>query len=196
MCIRDRYEKELERFVSTRIGDLKPSREPQRVAGLVVGVRTMKSKRGDTMAFLTLDDRTGRIEASLFGEVFDQVRSRLDTDQVLIVEGEVSSDDYSGGLRLRGKEVTPMVAARTRYGQAVELSLDGAAVNGRLVDSLRESLAPHRNAEGLPVRLRYRNAEATGWLELAAEWRVAPTDELLTGLREVQGQDGVRLKYR
>ncbi|NWN83305.1 MAG: DNA polymerase III subunit alpha [Halomonas sp.] len=192
----DEYEKELERFVSTRIADLKPSREPQRVAGLVVGVRTMKSKRGDTMAFLTLDDRTGRIEASLFGEVFDQMRGQLDADQVLIVEGEVASDDYSGGLRLRGKEVTPMVAARTRYGQAVELSLDGSAVNGRLVDSLRASLDPHRDADGLPVRLRYRNAEATGWLELAKEWKVVPSDDLLIGLREVQGQDGVRLKYR
>ena len=135
----DEYEGELARFVSTRISDLKPSREPQRVAGLVVGMRTMKSKRGDTMAFLTLDDRTGRIEASLFGELFDQLRGQIEADQVLIVEGEVSSDDYSGGLRLRGKEVTPMVAARTRYGQAVELSLDGAAINGRLVDSLRES---------------------------------------------------------
>ncbi|MFB9145808.1 DNA polymerase III subunit alpha [Halomonas alkalicola] len=192
----DEYEKELERFVSTRISDLKPSREPQRVAGLVVGVRTMKSKRGDTMAFLTLDDRTGRIEASLFGELYDQLRGQLEPDQVLIVEGEVSSDDYSGGLRLRGKEITPMVAARTRYGQAVELSLDGAAINGRLVDSLRASLDPHRDAEGLPVRLRYRNAEATGWLELDAAWKVSPTDELLIRLREVQGQDGVRLKYR
>ncbi|MGM0536675.1 MAG: DNA polymerase III subunit alpha [Pseudomonadota bacterium] len=192
----DEYEEELARFVSTRISDLKPSREPQRVAGLVVGVRTMKSKRGDTMAFITLDDRTGRIEASLFGELFEQLRGRLEADQVMIVEGEVSSDDYSGGLRLRGKDVTPMVEARSRFGQAVELSLDGARLNGRLVESLRDSLAPFCNVEGLPVRLRYRNADASGWLELAEEWRVTPSDELLTGLREVQGQDGVRLKYR
>ncbi|PXX98194.1 DNA polymerase III subunit alpha [Halomonas sp. LBP4] len=192
----DEYEKELERFVSTRISDLRPSREPQRVAGLVIGVRTMKSKRGDTMAFVTLDDRTGRIEASLFGELYDQLRGQIEADQVLIVEGEVSSDDYSGGLRLRGKEVTPMVAARTRYGQAVELSLDGARANGRLVDSLRDSLAPWRDGGGLPVRVRYRNGEAVGWLELAEEWKVSPSDELLIALREVQGQDGVRLKYR
>lgn len=115
---------------------------------------------------------------------------------MLIVEGEVSSDDFSGGLRLRGKEVTPMVAARTRYGEAVELSLDGTRVNGRLVESLRESLMPHRNGDGLPVRLRYRNEAAAGWLELDAQWRVAPSDELLIALREVEGQDGVRLKYR
>ncbi|MEQ6889348.1 DNA polymerase III subunit alpha [Halomonas sp. CS7] len=192
----DEYEQELARFVSTRISDLKPSREPQRVAGLVVGVRTMKSKRGDTMAFITLDDRTGRIEASLFGELFDQLRGRLEADQVMIVEGEVSSDDYSGGLRLRGKEVTPMVEARSRFAQAVELSLDGERLNGRLVDSLHASLAPFCDEAGLPVRLKYRNAEASGWLELAEQWRVTPSDELLIGLREVQGQNGVRLKYR
>ncbi|MGR2738254.1 DNA polymerase III subunit alpha [Billgrantia sp. Q4P2] len=192
----DEYEKELARFVSTRISDLKPSREPQRVAGLVVAMRTMKSKRGDTMAFITLDDRTGRIEASLFGELFDSLRGQIEADQVLIVEGEVSSDDFSGGLRLRGKDVTPMVAARARYGEAVELSLDGTRVNGRLIDTLRDSLTPHRDDGGLPVRLRYRNDAAAGWLELDAQWRVAPSDELLIALREVEGQDGVRLKYR
>nr|WP_298055374.1 DNA polymerase III subunit alpha [uncultured Halomonas sp.] len=192
----DEYEQELKRFVSMRISDLKPSRDPQRVAGLVVGVRTMKSKRGDTMAFITLDDRTGRIEASLFGELFEQLRGQIESDQVLIVEGEVSSDEFSGGLRLRGKDVTPMVTARIRYGQAVELALDAGQINGRLVESLRDSLTPYRDSEGLPVRLQYRHPAAVAWLELADEWKVAPSDDLLLALRDVQGQAGVQLRYR
>lgn len=192
----DEYERELKRFVSTRISDLKPSRDPQRVAGLVVGVRTMKSKRGDTMAFITLDDRTGRIEASLFGELFEQLRGQIEADQVLIVEGEVSSDEFSGGLRLRGKDVTPMVTARIRYGQAVELALDAGQINGRLIETLRDSLTPYRDQEGLPVRLQYRHPAAVAWLELADEWKVAPSDDLLLALRDVQGQTGVQLRYR
>ncbi|MDN7130838.1 DNA polymerase III subunit alpha [Halomonas sp. MC140] len=192
----DEYERELKRFVSTRISDLKPSRDPQRVAGLVVGVRTMKSKRGDTMAFITLDDRTGRIEASLFGELFEQLRGQIESDQVLIVEGEVSSDEFSGGLRLRGKDVTPMVTARIRYGQAVELALDAEQINGRLVESLRDSLTPYRDEAGLPVRLQYRHPAAVAWLELGDEWKVAPSDDLLLALRDVQGQAGVQLRYR
>ncbi len=192
----DEYERELKRFVSTRISDLKPSRDPQRVAGLVVGVRTMKSKRGDTMAFITLDDRTGRIEASLFGELFEQLRGQIEADQVLIVEGEVSSDEFSGGLRLRGKDVTPMVTARIRYGQAVELALDAGQINGRLIETLRDSLTPYRDQEGLPVRLQYRHPAAVAWLELDDEWKVAPSDDLLLALRDVQGQTGVQLRYR
>ncbi|MCO7246518.1 DNA polymerase III subunit alpha [Halomonas sp. Mc5H-6] len=192
----DEYERELKRFVSTRISDLKASWEPQRIAGLVVAMRTMKSKRGDTMAFITLDDRTGRIEASLFGELFEQVRGQIAADEVVIVEGEVSNDDFSGGLKLRGKEVTPMVAARTRFGQAVELALDAQQLNGRLVESLRASLSPFRDEAGLPVRLQYRHPDAVGWLELADEWKVAPSDDLLLTLRDVQGQVGVQLRYK
>ena len=192
----DEYERELKRFVSTRISDLKPSRDPQRVAGLVVAMRTMKSKRGDTMAFITLDDRTGRIEASLFGELFEQLRGQIAADEVVIVEGEVSNDDFSGGLKLRGKDVTPMVAARMRFGQAVELALDAKQLNGRLVESLRASLSPFRDEAGLPVRLQYRHPDAVGWLELADEWKVAPSDDLLLTLRDVQGQVGVQLRYK
>lgn len=192
----DEYEPELKRFVSTRINELKPSRQPQRVAGLVVGLRTMKSKRGDTIAFVTLDDRTGRIEASLFGELYDQVRGQLDGPQVLIVEGEVSTDDYSGGLRMRVKEITPMVDARMRYGEAVEVSIDGASLDQQFARALRAGLEGHLDSAGLPVRLRYTNAAASGALELDEQWKVAPCDELLISLADVRGQQGVRLCYR
>ena len=192
----DEYERELKRFVSTRIVDLAASREPQRVAGLVVGVRTMKSKRGDTMAFVTLDDRTGRIEASLFGELFDQVRSQIESDQVLIVEGDVSNDDFSGGLKLRVKDVTPMVTARVRYGESIDVALNAERINGRLVESLRNCLTPYCDPAGLPVRLHYRHPEASAWLQLDDSWQVAPSDDLLLALRDVEGQSGVQLRYR
>lgn len=192
----DEYEGELKRFINARISDLKPSREPQRIAGLVIAMRTMKSKRGDTMAFVTLDDRTGRIEASMFGELYDQVRNKLAPDTIVIVEGEVSQDDYSGGLRLRGKDVTPIIDARMRFGEAVEISVAADDISGRFTRDLSNLLTPHLAREGLPMRLRYRNASAEAWLELGENWRVSPSDELLVQLGEVEGQRGVRLKYR
>lgn len=192
----DEYEAELKRFVSTRINDLRAAREPQRVAGLVVGMRTMKSKRGETLAFVTLDDRTGRIEASLFGELYDQVRSRLGEAQVIIVEGDVSNDDFSGGLRLRAKEITLMVDARKRFGDAVELDISCDVLDQRFAQRLKEGLKPHLDSQGLPVRFNYRNASAQGKIELGDAWRVAPCDDLLMALHDVEGQQGVRLSYR
>jgi len=192
----DEYEPELKRFVSTRINDLRPSREPQRVAGLVVGTRTMKSRRGDTIAFVTLDDRTGRIEASLFGELYEQVRANLSESQVMIIEGDVSSDDFSGGLRLRGKDITMMVDARKRYGEAIEVTLDPRRLDIQFPRRLREGLQPHLDQNGLPIRFHYRNDNAGGLIELGPEWRVTPSDELIISLNELDGQRGVRLTYR
>jgi len=148
------------------------------------------------MAFVTLDDRTGRIEASLFGELFDQVRSQIESDQVLIVEGDVSNDDFSGGLKLRVKDVTPMVTARVRYGESIDVALNAERINGRLVESLRNCLTPYCDPAGLPVGLHYRHPEASAWLQLDDSWQVAPSDDLLLALRDVEGQSGVQLRYR
>lgn len=66
----DEYEGEVRRFARQRIVELKPARDTQTVAGLIVNLRVMKNKKGDKMGFVTLDDRSGRIEASLFSEAF------------------------------------------------------------------------------------------------------------------------------
>ena len=50
------------------------------------------------MCFVTLDDRTGRVEVALFSDIYEQVREVVAKDRVLVVEALVSHDDYSGGL--------------------------------------------------------------------------------------------------
>ena len=72
----------------------------------------------------------------------------------------------------------------------------GARLNGRFSRSLHDSLTPWLSERGLPVRVRYRNASASGCFELAEAWRVSPSDELITALRDVEGHESVALRYR
>src|SRR5690554_6026333 len=67
----DEYEAEVRRFISTKLVDVEPSSSPQKVAGMVVDMRVMKNKRGDSMCFVTLDDRSGRLEVALFADVYN-----------------------------------------------------------------------------------------------------------------------------
>jgi DNA polymerase III alpha subunit len=84
----DDHEAELAQFVRTRIAQLRPDQEPQRVAGLVVGMHTKKSRRGDDIAFVQLDDRTARIDVALFGECLRRsCREHVVKDTFLVVEG-------------------------------------------------------------------------------------------------------------
>lgn len=138
----DEYEGEVRRFARQRIVELKPARDTQTVAGLIVNLRVMKNKKGDKMGFVTLDDRSGRIEASLFSEAFAAAQSLLQTDALVVVEGEVSQDDFSGGLRLRAKRVMSLEEARTGLAESLRMKLHADLLKGDRLRWLGEPVQP------------------------------------------------------
>lgn len=108
-----------------RIDALKPEKGAQLVAGLIHDVRLIKSKRGDTIAIATLDDRSDRIEVSLFGEAYLQYRELLVKDTVVVVEGVISLDEYNGNgqLQVRARRILCLQDARREFVRALELTL-------------------------------------------------------------------------
>ncbi|MHB8236739.1 MAG: DNA polymerase III subunit alpha, partial [Acidithiobacillus ferrivorans] len=75
------------------------------VAGLVVARRSTRTKRGDRIYFLTLDDGRGRLEVVIFAEVWAQAGKVGEGEEPVLVLGEVGEDSYSGGLRLNALRV-------------------------------------------------------------------------------------------
>ena len=190
----DEYEGEVRRFARQRINDLKPARGSQTVAGLIVNLRVMKNKRGDKVGFVTLDDRSGRIEASLFADAFAEAQSLLQTDALVVIEGEVSQDDFSGGLRLRARRVLSLQEARTALAESLRLQLDGRELKPQTLRWLGEQLARHRG--GCPLTVSYRRADARALLQFGDQWRIDPSDTLIQTLRDQFGRDNVSLQYR
>ncbi|BEH15040.1 MULTISPECIES: DNA polymerase III subunit alpha [Marinobacter] len=190
----DEYEREVRRFVRNSIADLKPNKSPQRVAGLVVAQRTMKTRTGSTMCFITLDDRSARIEATLFSEAFFENRELLQSDQVIVVEGQVSHDDYSGQMKMRVSSVMDVATARQQFSRGIRLALHAEQLQNGLLDKLDDTLRPFRN-EGSPVWIEYSSAEARTRIELGESWRVQPDDNLLFELRHLVGEKSVELVY-
>jgi len=190
----DEYEREVRRFVRNSIADLKPNKSPQRVAGLVVAQRTMKTRTGSTMCFITLDDRSARIEATLFSEAFFENRELLQSDQVIVVEGQVSHDDYSGQMKMRVSSVMDVATARQQFSRGIRLALHADQLQNGLLDKLDDTLRPFRN-EGSPVWIEYSSAEASTRIELGPSWRVQPDDNLLFELKHLVGEKSVELVY-
>lgn len=190
----DEYEGEVRRFARQRIIDLRPARDPQTVAGLIVNLRVMRNKKGDKMGFITLDDRSARIEASLFAEAFNQAQALLQTDALVIVEGEVSHDDFSGGLRLRAKRVMGLEEARTSLAQSLRLNVSVTDLSRDSLTRLKALLLQYKGA--CPLTVHYTGASATALLEFSEQWRIEPTDDLIQALRDLFGKDNVFLHYR
>ncbi len=200
----NRYDAELEAMVGSRLGALiegtrdRNDREQRTIAGLVVSVRHGKTQRG-RMGSLVLDDRTGRMEVTVFSELYDRVRELLVPDRILVITGSLAFDEYRDGWSLRASDVRPLEQARAELADHIDLTLDlsdpaAHAVGKRRVDELRDLLAAYRDG-GLPVRIEYRRPRARGHLVLGAPWRVQPADELIKRLRQLLGQNGVRVSY-
>ena len=190
----DEYEGEIRRFARQRIIDLKPARDTQTVAGLIIALRVMKNKKGDKMGFITLDDRSARIEASLFAEAFHSAQSLLQTDAMVVVEGEVSNDDFSGGLRLRAKRVMSIEDARTSLAESLRVTVHADALKGERLRWLGDLCKRHRGA--CPITVDYTGPQAKALLQFGEAWRIDPADSLIQALRDQFGRENVFLQYR
>ncbi|BCR25687.1 DNA polymerase III subunit alpha [Aquipseudomonas alcaligenes] len=190
----DEYEGEVRRFARQRIVELRAARDTQTIAGLIVALRVMKNKKGDKMGFITLDDRSGRIEASLFADAFASAQALLQTDALVVVEGEVSNDEFSGGLRLRAKRVMSLEEARTGLAESLRIRAPREALVGDRLRWLGELFAKHRGA--CPLTLDYSGSEAKAVLQFGEQWRIDPADNLIQALRDQFGKDNVFLQYR
>ena len=84
----DGYRRDLDQIVDARLAELNPDRDRKlMVAGLVVGLRTMNTRRGERMAFVTLDDQTARLELAVFSDLYSQHRDLIRKDNLLVVNG-------------------------------------------------------------------------------------------------------------
>ncbi|MDZ7595539.1 MAG: DNA polymerase III subunit alpha [Thiobacillus sp.] len=190
------YLAEVSGFAKRQLDSLEPAREPQMLAGMVVSLRTQMTRRGKMMILL-LDDATAQVEVVIFNELYEQNRHLLKDDTLLVIEGKVNRDDYSGGLRVTAEQIYDLAGARTRFARGLRLACNGhchaQSNSGR---KLAELLAPYKAQEGgCPVWVDYHSLEASCRVRLGEDWRVRLDDRLLESLSDWLKPEAVQVIY-
>jgi DNA polymerase-3 subunit alpha len=196
------YEPDLKFLVSARLVDVGGARptaplgerawsqgKPATVAGLVLEIR-----RRPNRVTLILDDRSARLEVSLFEETFQQYRDIIVKDAILIVDGMLRFDDFIEAWRLQAKTLMDIDRARERFARRLWLrwpaEFDGPAGLKRFEDLLRPYL---KGPCGVSVAVN--RPDYTGRLNLSDSWSVRPSRELLDKLSALIGREGWYLVY-
>lgn len=191
----DDYEKEIRRFARSKIVDLQPKRgDSQVLAGLIVEMRITKSKKGGNIAFLTLDDRSARIEVTVFPDNFDEYKHVIQKDQVVVVEGEVNYDEFRGGQKVIARKVMDIAQARIRYVEALRINWQSSDISNADIQRLSQFLTPYRG-DGCDVVISFTTKEAQGDVKLGHDWKIKPDDQLMYDLQKQFGQQNVQLVY-
>ena len=183
------YQTEVRQIAPIRLNRLKPQ-DSVRVAGFVTAVRTMMSKRGK-LAFITLEDTSGKVEVMLTGEVLNQASPILKSDQILLLECRIQRDDYNGGggLRIMANNVLTLQQAREHFARSLTLHLcPQHDIDAVLALLHAHRAAPNSDTMPIPLRITYRNADAQGELDLKHTWQIVPTTDLFDQLSRLLGE--------
>lgn len=192
----DAWRDEVRRFAPTQLARLEASRDPQWFAGVLSGVRVRMTRRG-RMMIATLDDGSAQVEVTIFNEVFEQNRQRLKEDQLIIIKGKVSFDDYSGGLRITADEIYDLQLAREARARSLRLILNEQQYD---TEKLHQHLNPFRaepenNIPGVAVELTLDQQDYECRVRLGSEWHVRLADVMLENLQQWLGAEAVEINY-
>ncbi len=199
------YEREIKQIVSMNLGawheklddpsasgnGFRRKEEDTIVVGLVVGIRTRNAHNGRE-AFVTLDDRSGRIDVRVFPEMFQQLEEILQKDVVLVVEGGISYDDFNSGIRMRAKKIELLDTWRLNHARAIHIDLTNGGASK--IDQLAAELGPYQIDNCIPLVFHGRDGDYS--YELKTEnWTLNSNEQCMLTLQKVLGKSGFSVAY-
>ncbi len=190
----EQYEGELNHFITTKLGGLDPRIHSKvLVAGLVIAIRKMETKRGERMAFVTLQDQGAQSEVAVFADVLERDQKYLRQGEILVVQGELNPA-RDNSVRLSALSLMDLTNARERYADKLALILKKEGQSRAILDSLKQLLVTYQGGS-CPVVIQYMKQDCETSVPLGPDWRVHPEDLLLESLHELLGPDRVQLEY-
>ena len=199
----DEVETEVRRFVRTRIEEMRDSREPQVMAGIISDFRAITGQRG-RLGLFKIDDKSGVIEASADEGVLNAHKELLKEDEFVVVSGRLQLDHFSGGLRMKVQQLWSLADARCKFGRYLQVSVgevmpDVLRVLGDFPARRVEQEQAEPVVHGLRVRLGLRcesaQGAATAELQLGDSSRFYPSDAALAAWTAQAGSGHATVIY-
>jgi DNA polymerase-3 subunit alpha len=158
------------------------------VAGIVITVRPMRTRKGDRWAIFTLQDMTGVLELMVFPEAFARLEGVLRAQTPLVIKGRVNVEEV--GTRVVVMEARPLEEFTEPAPSLLRVRVDLGAMDEFTLDRLQDLF---REKPG-PCRVAFELLSADGsTATLEAQQRVRPDRALVEAVREMCGPEAVEV---
>jgi len=184
----------LERLDSGGGGERFRQKEQEtRVCGLVVDIRMRNSFRGRE-AFVTLDDRSARVDVRVLPDLLAQIEPILQKDLVWVVDGGIAYDDFNNGIKLRAASVRLMDDYRADNARALHITLDGQT--GDELDAIIDLLGGYESNDAMPVVFHMCREGYRYQLRTNGSWSLKPDEYCLLALQRCLDSSAFYFEYQ
>ena len=184
-----KFEHEINEFANVHFGDVNGFRigSQAKACGIVSAVKKKIDKRGNTMAFVDLEDFSGKAECIVFSDAFTKYQQFLQPDSMVMVigKGEVNGEL----LKVVVGEVVPMDKVRERFTKSVILSINVNDVQEDTIVELR--MLMEKSKGNCPCYFNVVQAE-TKKMYHTRKYSIEPSDAFVGEARRILGPHGVR----
>jgi DNA polymerase-3 subunit alpha len=185
----DCYKRELSKIINCNISQLRPGdKKKYIVAGFIINVRNMMTKKGDRMAFISVDDHTGRQEVAVFADLFKDNKEILLKDSLIIIEGEVSRDHFSGGSKMRATQLWTLDAYRAQQAKKCIIKYTSSGLEQNFAKKLMgffNGIEKGVDFKKMPLEIHYRYNNAVAILSLPEKWSFVANERITEALQAI-----------
>jgi DNA polymerase-3 subunit alpha len=158
------------------------------VAGIVMSLRPMRSRKGDRWGILHLQDQTGGLEVLAFPEAFARLEGTLKSGAPLLLRGRVNVEE--AGTRLAVQDARPLDQVSSTESTVLRVRVDLGAMDEFTLDRLKELFA--RSPGPCPISFDLLDPDGSA-ATLRSNQRVRLDDQLLDRVRQMCGADAVEV---
>jgi DNA polymerase-3 subunit alpha len=186
-----RFEQEYNSFTNVRLGDSSSIVEGMsaRASGIVIDVRRKIDRKGNTMAFVQLEDFTGKGEVIFFSDAYSKYQNILFVDSIVLVSGKAQSNGDS--VRIMASEAIPLEEAAGKFTKSIAVSIDGSDRSKERLSSLKEMIGGYSHGN-CSIFFSVSNGDAKPRI-FRSNRSVDPNRRLMDALYDLFGKDNIRL---
>jgi DNA polymerase-3 subunit alpha len=161
------------------------------VGGIVIAMRSMRSRKGDRWGILTLQDMTGVLEVLAFPESFARLEALFKSNSPLVLKGRVNVEE--AGTRLAVIDAKRLEDMAQRAPRLMRVRLDMSTLDGQVMDELKRMFVRKPGTCSVAFDLTSpEGAIAT----LQVDQRVKADPELIQEICKLCGENTVELEAR
>jgi DNA polymerase-3 subunit alpha len=159
------------------------------IGGIITAVKRMMDKKGNMMAFVTLEDFTGSVELILFSDCYSKSRGHVETDRLVLISGRVSTREGEAP-KVIVDEVVPLEKLTERFSCQLVIKFN-VDCSDTVIDQALASLEQY--AGPVPVLLAARQNGTEVYIK-SKKYAVKLDSQLLNQLKELLGESSAYVR--
>jgi DNA polymerase-3 subunit alpha len=186
----DEFKGEVKRFATCSIQGLFKLQDKSqvKVAGVIENLKMKRTKKGDRMAILSLEDQTGATQVIIFPEAFNTYSAFLRNDEPLLICGIAEVGENSS--KIVAKDIVSLESLRHKSIRTIELELDHKTTSRDLLEDIKDVLFRYPGECSVLFRMNMGDGKEI-LIGANNHYRVLPCEEMLGEIEKITGKRAV-----